>query len=334
MPPSWRVFTRTPLPKQFHPGTDYKTVAATSRKHKAQPGLNEKGRLVVFLRADTYWKMHLWRKHGNQPGAGGYLAYLLLNIIVASLAMAAVLLVLWTRSIALYAYQTRGSDLAARAVLKPGVSEDQARRLADKLSAAVQGLSVNIISPAEGRALLALQEPWMSELPEIQVGRLPVVLEIRHPKLLTSAAETLDFNTKLEQYPEVDFVMFNSLGYEELVRFGTNLRSFSGWVCGALISLIALVFIVFNFTASGLRSTISLPVAILNTLVITGASGAIAVAVLTGISRVVSTRVSQLPQPGVPGLPVLLAVFAAILFVLEIKNVRLHARRMPRKDAA
>lgn len=257
----------------------------------------------------------------------GQAAYLFLNVIFLGCVLGLVLTLLFVRNGAMRLYEGRAGDLVTRAVMKPTISDEQAHALAERLRAGTSGLVVTTIGHTEARALLALQEPWMRELPDIEIGTLPVMLEIRHPELLTAPTKVLAFNESLERETEVEFVMFNSLGYENLVRFGKNVKSYSSFLCAAAALLLAVCYVLFNFVISGLRGNISFMRAVINTVLTLLGALVLAVVLYQVVARIGGRIYSLAGLPFSAYLAVITGA-AVIVFLLEIKNVRLGHRRV------
>lgn len=111
-----------------------------------------------------------------------------------------------------------GRRMPIIAVLREDVAEERAKQLAERIRGEVAGLDVTLVGRREARSMLALQEPWLRQLPEMLVGELPVIIEFRHPALFVAPRELDSFIAYVRSQPEVDFVVFNSLGHDEVVE--------------------------------------------------------------------------------------------------------------------
>lgn len=228
--------------------------------------------------------------------SGGYL----LDMLFAAGTVFIVLLVLWARSGVEATVAARAGDLTARAVLRDDMTEIQARGLAEELEHEEPGLQVLIIGPEEARSRLALQESWMRHLPEVELPELPTILQIRHPRMLTDATEVAAFHFRLESRPEVQFVQFNSLGHESLVRFATQVRSISNGIAGTVAVVMASLLLIFAMVR---RRQASLVLSLLATIVGAGAGAGL----LLGAARVLD------PAATIPALPTMLMASAVAI---------------------
>jgi hypothetical protein len=148
-------------------------------------------------------------------GSRAYVAWL--AVAVALVFSVTVLLISERRSVE-DAIAGWGRQMPIIAVLHEDLSEAQGRALAEKIRAAAPGAECTLISPREGRSLLALQEPWLRRLPETMIGDLPPIIEIRHPALFRSSSELDAFLASLQALREVDFVVFNSVGHDRVIE--------------------------------------------------------------------------------------------------------------------
>lgn len=149
----------------------------------------------------------------------------------------------WVKQGVLAEMNRRSAGLAVHAVLRAPVKEEQARELAADLEVGTPGLQARVISEPEARGLLALQEPWMQNLPEVELPRLPLLVEILHPAPLDRPGTLPTYNRELELRPEVEFVVFNDAGYESLVGFSRNLRWYAGALHSAFSALLLLLVV-------------------------------------------------------------------------------------------
>jgi hypothetical protein len=232
-----------------------------------------------------------------------------------------------------FAIRGRAADVVTRVALRQDVSEESARKLAQRLRERTPGLEVTVIGEAEARTLLALQEPWMKELPEVQVGRLPVLIEVRHPARYDAPSRVRAFNEELAALPEADFIEFNSIGFEGMVFFVRNVRSYSGFVA-ALVAGLAVAAFVGACLGAGARR----PRAGLGTAVAAGVATA-ALAYTGGLvlhlftSAFASSRFYALPPLPPAALLKTAAGTLALCLLLELRFAR-GAGERPRRNPA
>lgn len=118
------------------------------------------------------------------------------------------------------AMKARLESLSIRAVLREGALPGAADKLAADLARATPGLTARAVTAAEARGRLALQEPWIRHLPEVDLGdALPETVEIRHPAMADDPAAVRDHIAALEARPEVEFVQFNGIAHESQRAF-------------------------------------------------------------------------------------------------------------------
>ena len=158
--------------------------------------------------------------------------YMILNILIAGLLFSMVLVTLWLHIAVRALAEGREEELATRVVLKPIIAETQAQAFADRIKKKHPDLNVTLITPAEARTLLALQEPWMKNLSEVEVASLPTTIEIRDPKALSQPQRLTALQDELRQSPETDFLVFNDFLFE---RFALFLASARGYARGAAV---------------------------------------------------------------------------------------------------
>lgn len=124
--------------------------------------------------------------------------------------------------------------MVIRAVLKADVDPVQANELAERIRLQVPDVELEVITETMGRALMALQEPWVARMPDFEVTPLPVLIELHHPELLTNTAQVQQFVRQLDNEREVDFVAYNETAHTRLVALAgsiNHLRSHgAGWV--------------------------------------------------------------------------------------------------------
>ena len=127
--------------------------------------------------------------------------------------------------------------LVMQAVVKAGVSDEGAEGIASRISHLRTGVAARSISEAEARGLLALQEPWMKDLPSIEIGRLPGLIEVRAGDVALTVAEFRALRDEIAAEPEIQFVIFNDVGLEDLVAFTSN----ADWYAGAMRTWLTLL---------------------------------------------------------------------------------------------
>ncbi len=107
--------------------------------------------------------------------------------------------------------------MVIRAVLNADVDPVQANELAERIREQVPDVEMEVITETMGRALMALQEPWVARMPDFEVTPLPVLIELHHPELLTNTAQVQQFVRQLDSEREVDFVAYNETAHTRLV---------------------------------------------------------------------------------------------------------------------
>ncbi|MGI8906503.1 MAG: hypothetical protein ACR2IE_08440 [Candidatus Sumerlaeaceae bacterium] len=153
------------------------------------------------------------------------------DCVVVGVLLHIVLLTGWLSNGVQTVVNQRSSDaMMMHAVLRAGVTEDQAAGLASRLTNSIAGTTIRVIGPAEARGLLALQEPWMKSLPNVEIGRLPVLAEIGCRSSGNDPALLRALRDQISREPEVEFVVFNDNGLEELVAFSRNVH----WYASAM----------------------------------------------------------------------------------------------------
>lgn len=160
--------------------------------------------------------------------------FLWLAVVPDILALATTLLILVTigrlnNGIAPLLRQ-HGEKFATHAVMAAGVSEGQAISTAEHLQALLPGLQAHVIGEAEARGLLALQEPWVRNLPEMELSRLPLMIELRHPKLLEEPNLQDRIEEALAESPDVEFSIFNTTGFENMLEFSGEVNWYRFWL--------------------------------------------------------------------------------------------------------
>lgn len=132
------------------------------------------------------------------------------------------------------------SALVIRAVLRADVDPVGAEELAQRVRQQVPNVELEIITETMGRALMALQEPWIARMPDFEVTPLPVLLEVQHPKLLTDVAQVQQFVRFLNAQDEVDFVAYNETAHNRLVGLAGTIDNLRRHALGWMLTLIGI----------------------------------------------------------------------------------------------
>ena len=109
-----------------------------------------------------------------------------------------------------------------------------------------------------GRSLLALQEPWIAQMPDFEVTPLPILLEMRHPELLTKPLEVSQFVDALNQEPEVDFVAYNETAHDRLVKLASGTAAIENHTLTWVLGMLSLAAFAAQFAFSRLRDNWSI----------------------------------------------------------------------------
>lgn len=178
----------------------------------------------------------------HRLSAGWYLAWI---VPAAALVYCVVVLAFAERRGFETAVVDWGRRMPIIAVLQEEVAEEQAKQLANRIQGDVAGLDATLVGRREARSMLALQEPWLRQLPEMLVGELPMIIEFRHPALFVAPRELDSFIAYVQSQPEVDFVVFNSLGHDEVVEVLSTARRHANAllvaVCAVSVALLLMV---------------------------------------------------------------------------------------------
>lgn len=149
------------------------------------------------------------------------------------------LVVLWLGQTSQQVYRQAADNLVIRAVLRTDTDSVAAEGLAERIRQQVPDAGLEVINEAMGRSILALQEPWIAQMPDFEVTPLPVLLEVRHPNLLTHPTEVAGFVEELEMQPEVDFVTYNEAAHDRLVKLAAGTARIEKhslrWLLGAVV---------------------------------------------------------------------------------------------------
>jgi cell division protein FtsX len=191
--------------------------------------------------------------------------------VIATIALSALLfvsfVVLWLGQASRSVFTEGADSLAIRAVLRADVNNVGAELLAQRIREKVPDVKLEVITETIGRSLLALQEPWIAQMPDFEVTPLPVLIEIRHPLLLTNPAAVQKFVEELGQEPEVDFVAYNETAHNRLVKLAGAVGGLKGhtsrWMLSALaLAGMAVMVILFAPLVSGSWSRLAGAVAV------------------------------------------------------------------------
>lgn len=203
----------------------------------------------------------------------------ILTTFLTVLVVICMLLTLWVRQTADNIFSNRSDELVIRAVLKPNATEETANALFQRLSKETPGLRGEVIGPAAGRALLSLQEPWIAQLPDVEIDPLPILIEMHHPQLIVAPDEVEAFNEKLRTDPLVEFVAFNQTGHTRLVELLNNSRGLvyhvTNWLLPILVLLAAAVQALGNLGLSGKRYPYTAGISALTSVLIAWALAAL-----------------------------------------------------------
>lgn len=202
-------------------------------------------------------------------------------------------------------------DVVTRVALKENVSDAAAQKLAERLKSETPGLKIDVIGEAEARTLLSLQEPWMKDLPTVEIGRLPTLLEIRHPARLESPATVMAFNQRLQQLPESDFIEFNATGYEGMVSMLRNVRSYAGLLAKFFCALAALGYALTAALPGG-KGAPGLARGIARSAVVTTFGGVIGLFVHLWLTHYAAAGIYRLPPLTTPSI---LTVFGVAFLI-------------------
>lgn len=178
------------------------------------------------------------------------------------------LVVLWLGQTSARVYQKGADALTIRAVLRADTDDVAAEILAADIRRQVPDVAIDVINEAMGRSLLALQEPWIAQMPDFEVTPLPILLEIRHPQLLTQSDEIPAFLDSLGEYPAVDFVAYNETAHDRLAKFAASSAAIERHAVRWLLGGLALAGFAAIFACSRLAGNLSFLGQIIGTLTI------------------------------------------------------------------
>jgi murein DD-endopeptidase MepM/ murein hydrolase activator NlpD len=259
------------------------------------------------------------------------IAYILLAGLTAALLLYLVLLALWTRGLLESLLEGRSRDLATRVVLKSSVSDEQAQQFADRVRTQSPHLELTLIGRDEARTLLALQEPWMKNLPDVEIAELPAIVEIRHPDALTTSAALLNLHEWLRSQAETDFLVFNDYQYDRLYSFAAAARGYGSAIVFALSLACGVVYILFNLAAGALKGVHRIATGLVLAL------GVSVLACVTAFLLLIATQMFVAREFGASDPSrtetVLLAMGAAfvLILLLELRSARTPRIRVRRR---
>ena len=87
------------------------------------------------------------------------------------------LIILWLRQVANHVYQNGAEAITIRAVLRTNAETESIEKLVTHLRNSIPDAQVETIDDAMGRSLLALQEPWIADMPDFEITPLPTLIE-------------------------------------------------------------------------------------------------------------------------------------------------------------
>ncbi len=238
---------------------------------------------------------------------------LLLLSAACACAITLALSALWVGAGVLHVVDGEAGDVVTRVALKENVSDAAAQKLATRLVSETPGLKIDVIGEAEARTLLSLQEPWMKDLPTVEIGRLPTLLEIRHPARLESPATVMAFNQSLQKLPECDFIEFNATGYEGMVSMLRNVRLYAGLLAKFFCVLAALGYALAAGLPGG-KGAPGLARGIARSAVVTTLGGVVGLIIHLWLVQYAAAGIYRLPA--LPASSVLLVFGVAFLITL------------------
>jgi hypothetical protein len=168
----------------------------------------------------------------------------LLNILLLAALLHVLLLSQWIASgVDALVTGRYASVLVMHAMLRGNVSDDAAAGVASRIQNTAPGVKARVIGQAEARGMLAKQEPWMLNLPNVEISRVPVLIEVRLDPIL-EPAEVRRMKDTIASEPEVDIVIFNDNGLDDLVTFSRNVQWYTHamgrWISGLLFLTIVI----------------------------------------------------------------------------------------------
>jgi len=174
-------------------------------------------------------------------------------VLLTSLSIFTAVLLLWMRKGIEQLISARSRELPIVVVLKDEIGEASARRLAERLEKENAACEITLLGRAEAKAMLSIHEPWFKEFQDVSLVHLPCLIEIRDPALLGQYPNIEKRLAQLQRQPEVEFVIFNSVGLDDVVRFVGALRRHANIL---VVTILATLFI-FNAVFWGLSSWVA-----------------------------------------------------------------------------
>lgn len=163
-----------------------------------------------------------YTKNEQIPARTGHWPAWVINAILGSVGTAALvfaaLVVLWLGQASKSIFTNGADAVTIRAVLRADVENPGAMDLAGRLRERLPDAQIDVITERMGRSLMALQEPWIAQMPDFEVTPLPILIEIQHPELLTNPPAVTDLVEDLKSEPAVDFVAYNETAHNRLVK--------------------------------------------------------------------------------------------------------------------
>lgn len=262
------------------------------------------------------------------------IGYVSAKCVLFAVMLFTVLLALTGRKAVREILDSRAARMPLRAVLKMSVTDGEARVLASRIERESKGVRAAATGHEDARKQLALQETWMQKMPDVEIGRLPALLEINYPLVLFNAEKMRTFAAQIEKMPEVDYVAFNWAEYEATVQFAQNLRWYANMFALGFTAPALLAYLIVTALARALKGTHGPGRAMFYALMITGGGSVLAIASYRGFLALAGRLSIASPLTGHAELaPVSIAVTVACVaalfllsLVIELKDVRFSDR--------
>ncbi len=216
---------------------------------------------------------------------------------------------------------TWGSQMPIVAVLREDVGDAQANAFAQKLQKEVKGVQCSVIGRREARSLLALQEPWLQQLPETLIGDLPLVIELRHPALFRSAQEFDAFLGYLQSQREVEFVIFNSVGQDQVFDALSNVRRHMNVLMGVVAGALLVLFALLHHHIARKCPVSSVPRLFISAILSSGAGMVIGCAAAWAIAHFILKNSASLISMLFPAGVLLTAMLLGLVLLLELLHL-------------
>lgn len=252
---------------------------------------------------------------------------LLADILVLAVLIHLMFVTDWlSRGVQQLAQRRAGAALVMHGVVRAGIKEEAAALLASKCEQQGTGISARVIGEAEARGMLALQESWMSELPNVEISRLPTLLEVRIAANGIHSATVRAFRDWLSRQSEIEFVEFNDTGLEDLLSFTTNVEWYAQKLRDWFVVLAAIAIVLYAARTSAGRA-----VRLMRSLVVLLAAIALA---YVGLQILVASARSQYSLGGALFAPLLRdAVLAACAWLVSSIVIPLFRKRVSSPSA-